>query len=110
MSTHPKRIVRIELEELERRDAPAAVVPTLGASPVAVDLIATQLTTTVALVVPGGHVVQVPPQPITPSAIQQVVLAFEGTSGYPPQPITPGPLVAAGFISPSTSVGVITGG
>src|SRR6516225_7392850 len=95
---------RPQLEEMDARIVPATTVPTLGHSAVSVALTATQDTTQLALVVPSGNTVQAPPTPITPSAIEQAVIAFETTNGYPPQPVNPGLLVAAGFITPSAGL------
>lgn len=90
---------RPQLEALEGRVVPATTVPTLGQSPVVVALVATQNSTQLSLTVPNGNTVQVPPNPITPSAIEQKVIAFELTNGVPPSPCVPGPLIAAGFIT-----------
>jgi len=92
---------RPQFEEMEGRIVPATIVPTLGQSAVFVALTATQDTTQLAIVVPNGNTVQTPPQPITPSAIDQALIAFETTNGVPPSPCNPGLLVAAGFITPS---------
>ena len=92
---------RPQLEEMDARIVPATTVPTLGHSAVFVALTATQDTTQLAIVVPSGNTVQTPPSPITPSAIEQAVIAFETTNGFPPSPINPGLLVAADFITPS---------
>jgi hypothetical protein len=86
---------------MEGRIVPATIVPTLGHSAVFMAITATQDTTQLAIVVPNGNTVQTPPTPITPSAIEQAVIAFETTNGVPPSPINPGLLVAAGFITPS---------
>jgi hypothetical protein len=92
---------RPQFEEMDARIVPATTVPTLGHSAVFVDLTATPDTTQLAIVVPSGNTVQFPPSPVTPSAIEQAVIAFETTNGYPPQPVNPGLLVAADFITPS---------
>ena len=92
---------RPQLEEMDARIVPATTVPTLGQSAVFLALTAMQDTTQLALVVPNGNTVQVPTNPVTPSAIEQAVIAFETTNGYPPQPVNPGLLVAADFITPS---------
>jgi hypothetical protein len=96
---------RPQLEEMESRIVPATTVPTLGHSPVVVALTATQDTTQLAIVVPNGNTVQVPPQPVAPpNPIDQAVIAFETTNGVPPSPCNPGLLVAAGFITPSAGL------
>ena len=92
---------RPQLEEMDARIVPATTVPTLGQSAVFLALTAMQDTTQLALVVPNGNTVQVPTNPVTPSAIEQAVIAFETTHGTPPTPINPGLLVAADFITPS---------
>ena len=92
---------RPQLEEMDARIVPATTVPTLGQSAVFLALTAMQDTTQLALVVPNGNTVQVPTNPVTPSAIEQAVIAFETTNGVPPSPCNPGLLVAANFITPS---------
>ena len=92
---------RPQLEEMDARIVPATTVPTLGQSAVFLALTAMQDTTQLALVVPNGNTVQVPTNPVTPSAIEQAVIAFETTNGVPPSPCNPGLLVAADFITPS---------
>jgi hypothetical protein len=95
---------RPQLEEMDARIVPATTAPTLGHSAVFVALTATHDTTQLAIVVPSGNTVQTPPNPITPSAIEQAVIAFETTNGVPPSPCNPGLLVAAGFITPSAGL------
>jgi hypothetical protein len=95
---------RPQLEEMDARIVPATTVPTLGHSAVFVALTATQETTQLAIAVPSGNTVQTPPQPVTPSAVEQAVIAFETTHGVPPNPVNPGLLVAAGFITPSAGL------
>ena len=92
---------RPQLEEMDARIVPATTVPTLGQSAVFVALTATQDTTQLAIVVPSGNTMQASPSPITPSAIEQAVIACETTNGVPPSPCNPGLLVAADFITPS---------
>ena len=97
----PKRF-RPQVVQVEDRCVPATVVPRLGQSSVFLTLSATQGTTQEALLVPDGNTVQMPAQPVVPpSPCQQAVLAFEQANGTPPSPIVPGPLIAAGFITPS---------
>jgi hypothetical protein len=98
------RSFRPQLEEMDARIVPATTVPNLGHSAVFVALTATQDTTQLAIIVPNGNAVQTPPVPITPSAIEQSVIAFETTNGVPPSPCNPGLLVAADFITPSAGV------
>ena len=95
---------RPQLEEMDARIVPATTVPTLGHSAVFVALTATQETTQLASAVPSGNTVQTPTQPVTPSAVEQAVIAFETTHGVPPNPVNPGLLVAAGFITPSAGL------
>ena len=95
---------RPQLEEMDARIVPATTVPTLGQSAVFLALTAMQDTTQLALVVPNGNTVQVPTNPVTPSAIEQAVIAFETTNGFPPSPINPGLLAAADFITPSAGL------
>jgi len=97
----PKTSFRPQLEEMEGRLVPATLVPTLGQSPVFVNLITTASITQLDVTVPNGNTLTLnnAPPPTTP--IEQLVLAYEQSHATPPSPINPGSMVAAGFITPA---------